>query len=414
MISGLLHKLVHEGRLTIIDTTGRAHQFGGEDASDHVTLRFHDKALPLKLAVSPTLALGEAYMEGRLTIESGTIRDLLRIVTSNLQALDDHPLMAVKARLATMKPFRVGRNHRTRSRANVAHHYDLSGALYELFLDADRQYSCGYFARGNETLEEAQAAKKRHLAAKLLLEPGQRVLDIGCGWGGLALQLARDHGVSALGVTLSREQLEVASARAEQARLAHRVRFDMLDYRDIDERFDRIVSVGMFEHVGPPHYDTFFSMINRTLAPGGVAVVHSIGRRTPPGGDDPWISKYIFPGGYIPALSEVTAAVERSGLWVTDVEILRLHYADTLLHWYDRFQQNRDRVRRLYDERFCRMWEFYLAACEMSFRQGDLMVFQLQLARERDAAPRTRDYMFEEERRDPSQAPRVQLAVQAR
>ncbi|RKF22659.1 class I SAM-dependent methyltransferase [Altericroceibacterium spongiae] len=399
LISGLVHKLVQDGRLTIIDRAGHCHHFGSEDCDDHVTVRLHDKSFPLKLALSPTLALGEAYMDDRITIESGSIRDLLRIATSNLQALDEHPMQVIRFKIATFAPLRGRRNHKARSRRNVAHHYDLSGTLYDLFLDSDRQYSCGYFPQGTESLDEGQAAKKRHLAAKLLLSPDQRLLDIGCGWGGLALELARTHGVSVRGITLSREQLQVARSRAEQEELADQVRFDMLDYRDIDERFDRIVSVGMFEHVGPSHYDMFFSTIARSLAPDGIGVIHSIGRRSPPGSDDPWISKYIFPGGYVPALSEVLGAAERSGLWVTDVEILRLHYADTLLHWYDRFQQNRARACALYDERFCRMWEFYLAACEMAFRQGDLMVFQLQVTRRRDAVPRTRDYMFAAEPR---------------
>ena len=397
LISGMIQKLVQKGRLTITDSAGHCHHFGSEDCDEQVTVRLHDKVLPLKLALSPTLALGEAYMDGRITFEAGSIRDLLRITTSNLQALDEHPVQVIRARLAAYKPFRAGRNHRARSRRNVAHHYDLSGTLYDLFLDSDRQYSCGYFPQGTETLDEGQSAKKRHLAAKLLLCPDHRLLDIGCGWGGLALEFARTHGVSARGITLSREQLQVARKRAEEEDLADQVRFDLLDYRDIDERFDRIVSVGMFEHVGPPHYGTFFSTIARCLAPDGIGVIRSIGRRSPPGSDDPWISKYIFPGGYVPALSEVLGAVERSGLWVTDVEILRLHYADTLLHWYDRFQQNRAQARALYDERFCRMWEFYLAACEMAFRQGDLMVFQLQVAHRRDAVPRTRDYMLSKE-----------------
>lgn len=398
LIDGLLKQLVRDGRLTIVDASGRLHRFEGERSGPKIVVRFHDRLLPLKLFLSPSVALGEAYMDGRLTIEAGTIRDFLKVVTSNLGALDAHPLQVAREKLAGLgRPWRR-RNHQKRARANVAHHYDLSGSLYELFLDSDRQYSCAYFAEACGTLEAAQAAKKRHLAAKLLLCPGDKVLDIGSGWGGLARELAQDSGAEVLGITLSSEQLEASRSGAQAAGLADRVKFELTDYRDVRKRFDRIVSVGMFEHVGAAHYDQFFSVIARTLKPNGVAVIHSIGRRSPPGGSDTWISKYIFPGSYIPALSEVMAAVERSGLWVTDVEILRLHYADTLEHWYERFQQNRDQAREIYDERFCRMWEFYLAACEMMFRNGELMVFQIQLAHDHDAVPLTRDYITDYER----------------
>ena len=398
LIDGLLKVLVRAGRLTIVDIAGRLHRFEGEKSGPKVVVRFHDRLLPLKLALSPSVALGEAYMDGRLTIEVGTIRDFLKVVTSNLGALDSHPGQVTGERISgLLHPWRR-RNHKRRARANVAHHYDLSGSLYELFLDPDRQYSCAYFTDSCATLEQAQTAKKRHLAAKLLLCPGDKVLDIGSGWGGLALELAQDSGANVLGITLSSEQLEVSRSRAQAAGLADRVKFELTDYRDVQERFDRIVSVGMFEHVGADHYDQFFSAITRTLRPNGVAVIHSIGRRSPPGRSDTWISKYIFPGGYVPALSEVMTAVERSGLWATDVEILRLHYADTLGHWYKGFQQNRERARAIYDERFCRMWEFYLAACEMMFRNGDLMVFQIQLAHEPDAVPLTRDYITDYER----------------
>ena len=404
LIGRLLEGLVHEGQLTVVDAAGRLHRFYGKRKGPKVMVRFHDRFLALKLFLSPSVALGEAYMDGRLTIEVGTIRDFLKVVTSNLGVLDTHPLQVAGEKLAGLgRPWRR-RNHKKRARANVAHHYDLSGSLYELFLDPDRQYSCAYFADCCDTLENAQAAKKRHLAAKLLLCPGDKVLDIGSGWGGLALELAQDSGAEVLGITLSGEQLEASRTRAQAAGLADRVKFELTDYRDVRERFDRIVSVGMFEHVGAAHYDQFFSVIARTLKPNGVAVIHSIGRRSPPGGSDTWISKYIFPGSYVPALSEVMAAVERSGLWATDVEILRLHYADTLEHWHERFQQNRGRARAIYDERFCRMWEFYLAACEMMFRNGELMVFQIQLAHEPDAVPLTRDYITDFERRPAADA----------
>ncbi|MEO1169463.1 MAG: cyclopropane-fatty-acyl-phospholipid synthase family protein [Pseudomonadota bacterium] len=332
-------------------------------------------------------------MDGRITIEAGRLHEFLTIVTANLDAIDTHPLQKIRQKFSFLQPYFRRRNHKRHSRANVAHHYDLSDALYRLFLDDDRQYSCAYFTDQNDTLEAAQAAKKGHIAAKLLLEPGARVLDIGCGWGGLALNLAKDAEIEVKGITLSKEQLAVAQNRAEEAELGRQVTFDLLDYREIDQKYDRIVSVGMFEHVGASYFEEFFSTIGRTLKPDGVAVIHSIGRRSPPGDADPWIAKYIFPGGYIPALSETLTAIEKSGLWVTDIEVLRLHYAETLRHWYDRFRARRHLARELYDERFCRMWEFYLAACEMLFRHGDLMVFQIQLAHQRDAVPLTRDYM---------------------
>lgn len=407
LIGRLLKKLVRNGHLMIIDAKGRSFSFGDERSKAKVVARFHDRLLPMKLFFSPTVALGEAYMDGRITIEGGSIRDFLKIVTSNLGALDSLPLQIARQRLSVLsRPWRR-HNHKKRARANVAHHYDLSGSLYELFLDADRQYSCAYFADCCDTLEDAQAAKKRHLAAKLLLRPGDRVLDIGSGWGGLALELAQGASAKVLGITLSKEQVDASRSRAEAAGLAERVKFELLDYRDICGRFDRIISVGMFEHVGQNHYDQFFSSIARALNPRGVAVVHSIGRRSPPGGSDTWISRYIFPGSYVPALSEVMTAVERSGLWATDVEILRLHYADTLQRWYERFQQNRKQARAIYDERFCRMWEFYLAACEMMFRHGDLMVFQIQLAHEPDAVPLTREYITDYERRPTVNAVRL-------
>ena len=390
LLSPLLRSMIRSGRLTIVDASGRRHDFEGPGAGPHVTLRFHVRSLPLRLVLNPSLAFGEAYMDGTLTIEQGSLRELLHLVTQGLDVLDRHPLSRLRTRLG---PSRQRRNHRRRARANVAHHYDLSSSLYKMFLDADWQYSCAYFPRGDETLEEAQWAKKRHIAAKLLLKPGCEVLDIGSGWGGLALELARTERVRVSGITLSAQQLEAARARAEAAGLAAEVRFELRDFREVQDRFDRIVSVGMFEHVGPLDYSIFFSTVAGALKDNGVALIHSIGRMGPPGGADPWISKYIFPGGHIPALSEVVAAVERAGLWITDIEILRLHYADTLRHWHDRFQARRQEAHELYDDRFCRMWEFYLAACEMLFRNGPLMVFQLQLAHRRDAVPRTRDYI---------------------
>jgi len=301
-----------------------------------------------------------------------------------------------------------------RARRNVAHHYDLDGRLYSLFLDADRQYSCGYFDSPDQSLDDAQLAKKRHLCAKLLLKPGQRVLDIGCGWGGLALYLAEIASADIVGVTLSQEQLGIARARAAEKNLTGAVEFRLQDYRDVERGFDRIVSVGMFEHVGVVHYDTFFRKCTEVLDDDGVIVLHSIGRSEGPGTTNPWIAKYIFPGGYIPALSEVLPSIERAGLLVDDIEILRLHYAETLKAWRDRFMAHRDEVQRIYDPRFVRMWEFYLASSEMAFREQAMMVFQLQLSKRQGIVPITRDYIGQEEARlravENGQRPPLRLA----
>lgn len=327
-------------------------------------------------------------MDGTLTIERGSLYDFLAVATRNLAHLKRRSLLG--------RP----RNRRVAARRNVAHHYDLSGALFELFLDADRQYSCAYFREPGMSLDAAQIAKKTHLAAKLALRRGDRVLDIGSGWGGLALTLAEEHGAEVQGVTLSTEQLEESRRRAKARDLQRQVRFDLKDYRDVEGEFDRIVSVGMFEHVGPTHYDAYFAAIERLLARDGVAVLHTIGRFNGPARGNAWIEKYIFPGGTIPALSEIAAAVERSGLIVADVEVLRLHYADTLRAWRERFAARREEARALYDERFCRMWEFYLAGAEAGFREGALVVFQVQMVKDRAALPLTRDYIGDFERVD--------------
>ena len=365
------------------------------DWDNALTLRIADPALHWKLAFQPELYFGIAYMDGTLTVENGSIWDFMVYAGENIRA--NNSRMPVCGRLLSSASRWVKKvqqfNPAGRSQRNVAHHYDLSEQFYELFLDEDRQYSCAYFARPDMTLEEAQSAKKDHILKKLRLEDGQRVLDIGCGWGGMALHIAKNSDAEVLGITLSKEQLAVARRRADEAGLANRVRFELLDYRLVRDRFDRIVSVGMFEHVGAPHYRAFFRAVEGLLKPDGVALLHSIGRADGPAATNTFIRRYIFPGGYIPALSEVFKALETSDLWATDVEVLRLHYAETLRHWRARFVQNWDQVRDLYDERFCRMWEFYLAGSEMSFRFDRMMVFQMQLTRSRHALPLTRDYM---------------------
>ena len=385
----MLTGLIRQGSLTVVLPDGDTLAFGERGAARSVVINIRDGATLRRLARYPDLALGEAYMDGGVTLEQGTIWDLLDLIGANLEGQDERPpgpILKLKNRLAQA-------NGRIAARRNVAHHYDLSFDLYRRFLDQDLQYSCAYFERPDMTLEEAQAAKKRRLAAKLLLEPGQKVLDIGCGWGGLDLTLAEAAPVEVTGVTLSKEQLAIAQRRAQERRLADRVHFELRDYRDVEGPFDRIVSVGMFEHVGTPNYQAYFDSIARLLTDDGVAVVHSIGQKHPSGRPQPWINKYIFPGGYTPALSEVLPAIERAGLWVTDVEILRLHYAETLKAWRERFEAQRDEIAHLYDERFCRMWEFYLSICETGFRHMGSMVFQLQLTKKVDAAPVTRSYM---------------------
>ncbi|HVV27281.1 MAG TPA: cyclopropane-fatty-acyl-phospholipid synthase family protein [Rhizomicrobium sp.] len=397
MLNLLFSDFFREGALGVTTAGGGHRIFGhGEPA---VEVRFTDRLAEWQLLLNPELKLGELYADGRMVLEKGDIAQLLDLLMRNLalgRPRGFHRMVRswrrLTRRLAQFNPV-------SRAKAHVAHHYDLSGRLYDLFLDRDRQYSCAYFSHSGESLEDAQIGKKRHIAAKLLLDrPGLKVLDVGSGWGGLALDLARDAHAEVLGITLSEEQISVARQRAETARLADRCRFELVDYRKLTGRYDRIVSVGMFEHVGVPYYDTFFGKVRDLLADDGVMLLHTIGRSDGPGSTNSWIAKYIFPGGYVPALSEVAAAIERNGLIVTDVEVLRLHYAETLREWRRRFAANRAEAARIYDERFCRIWEFYLAGSEMAFRHDGEVVFQLQIARRPDAVPLTRDYMLEAER----------------
>ncbi|MFL5242640.1 MAG: class I SAM-dependent methyltransferase [Gemmataceae bacterium] len=398
LLSHLLKRFVRTGTLRVVDPSGNLREFAGAPGPV-VTFRLHDRRLPRKLFFNPELAVGEAYMDGTLTFEDCSLYDFLHLFSINRLALGAYPLQAVLRKLWRRLRSWQQYNPVSKAQKNVAHHYDLSRRLYELFLDADLQYSCGYFANADDTLEQAQENKKRLIAAKLRLEPGMKVLDIGSGWGGLGLFLADAAGVDVTGVTLSEEQHKLSSERARNAGLATRVRFQLRDYREVADKFDRVVSVGMMEHVGVRHYGEFFAKVRNLLTDDGIALIHAIGKMSPPGTTGPWLRKYIFPGAYTPALSEVFEAVERQGLWVSDVEILRLHYAETLREWRRRFETNRAEIASLYDERFCRMWEFYLVACEMVFRHGSGMVFHLQLTRRRDAVPVTRNYIAEEEQR---------------
>jgi cyclopropane-fatty-acyl-phospholipid synthase len=395
-LDAILRRFVSVGRLTVRWPNGKRTSYARPpESGPEAGIAIRDSRTIRRLVLNPTLAVGEAYMDGGLQPDDCGIYDVIDVLALNVMAnATGHPIARVRSALGVIKRRIDQYNPAHRAQRNVAHHYDLNGRLYSLFLDRDRQYSCAYFPRGNETLEEAQIAKKRHIAAKLCLDrPGLSVLDIGSGWGGLALSLARDYGASVTGITLSREQLAEARARAAAEGLQDRVSFELLDYRALDRKFDRIVSVGMFEHVGVVHYRAFFDTVARALNPDGVALLHAIGRSDGPGFTNPWIAKYIFPGGYCPALSEVISPVEKSGLIATDVEVLRLHYAETLRNWRRRFMANRDTIASLYDERFCRMFEFYLSGSEIAFRREGHMVFQIQLAHRQTAVPLTRDYI---------------------
>jgi cyclopropane-fatty-acyl-phospholipid synthase len=418
LLEFLLKRFVRRGTLRY--TTARGSVFSvGDGTGKPVAVRFLTKSAEYGVLLDPEVKLGEAYMDGTFVVEEGTIADVLEILA--IQTPDGGPpywaqlqwvARFIKRRIAQF-------NRRGKSQKNVAHHYDLDGRLYSLFLDADRQYSCAYFEHPEQSLDDAQLAKKRHIAAKLALGPvyGNRLraLDIGSGWGGLALYLAEMGGAKHVtGVTLSREQLGVATSRAAEKGLKGKVDFRIQDYRDLDETFDRIVSVGMFEHVGVGYYDKFFEKAAELLDDKGVMLLHTIGRSEGPNVTNPWIAKYIFPGGYIPALSEVMPSIEKSGLLVTDIEILRLHYAETLKAWRDRFLAHREDAERLYDRRFVRMWEFYLAASEMAFRGQAMMVMQFQLTKRQDVIPMTRDYIAHEEARlrgiERGQRPPLRLA----
>jgi cyclopropane-fatty-acyl-phospholipid synthase len=395
-LQAYLQKVIREGSLAVRLPGGQVLRLG-DGSGPPVTVAITSRRWLARIAAGPTLGVGEAYMDGGLVFEQGDVGEFVDLIGRNAKYRPLKPPPGPMARWWLDR--RLQANARHAARRNVAHHYDLSVDLYRRFLDPDLQYSCAYFPRPGASLEEAQGAKKRHLAAKLLLSPGQRVLDIGCGWGGLGLSLAQAANVQVHGVTLSTEQLALANARAEAAGLAGRAKFTLTDYRDVVGPYDRIVSVGMFEHVGRPNYQAYFDQVAKLLTDDGVAVIHSIGRADGPAFTQAWIAKYIFPGGYIPALSEVLPYVERAGLIVTDIEILRLHYAETLAAWRERFAANRAEIAALYDERFCRMWEFYLCISELAFRYRGHFVFQLQLAKKIDAVPLTRDYIAEAEAR---------------
>jgi cyclopropane-fatty-acyl-phospholipid synthase len=398
VLERILSSLVKTGDLTVTDWNGRVCQYGdGKHPKSHI--KFASASAARRMAIDPDMYIGESYMDGSLMIVSGSISDFLHIAMQNVGTDNYHPMHRAldRARMALRRIHQ--HNPVGKAKDNVAHHYDLSGAIYDLFLDRDRQYSCAYFESKNSTLEDAQLAKKRHIAAKLDIKPGMKVLDIGSGWGGLGLYLAEVCEAEVTGVTLSEEQFKLSNERAQQRGIKGHTQFLLKDYRELEGQFDRIVSVGMFEHVGVGHFPEFFGKVTTLLKGDGAAVLHSINRSNGPGATSAWIKKYIFPGGYVPALSEVLPHIEQAGLYVTDIEVLRLHYAETLKEWGHRFETNRAKAAEIYDERFCRMWEFYLAASEMAFRFSGMNNFQIQFSKDQNVLPLTRDYIHEQENR---------------
>ncbi|MEA3049959.1 MAG: cyclopropane-fatty-acyl-phospholipid synthase [Sphingomonadales bacterium] len=399
LLDKMLARLVKKGELTVVDHDGRTYRYGSPDPELRpVTVRLMDRKAAFQIARDPALGTAEAWMNGRLLVEQGEIIDLVLVIRRNRRWEDRtrpnkflRKTGRLRHRLATM-------NWKPQALKNVVHHYDIGNDLYRLFLDPDMQYSCAYFTDPGNSIEHAQLDKKAHIASKLYLKPGQRVLDLGCGWGGLALYLNRVADVDVLGVTLSKEQLAFARRRAEEAGVADRVKFELTDYRDVTGSFDRIVSIGMFEHLGTAFFPSFFRQVRDLLAPDGVALVHTMGRMGKPGTTDRFMQKYIFPGGYLPALSEIVSASERERLIMADCEALRLHYVYTLRAWYERLKARREEASALADERFYRLWLFYLAASMTMFTDGAMVVYQLQYLRRREATPITRDYMIEDEK----------------
>ena len=393
-ISTVYNKLIKEDGFIIVDANNNKHVIGKPEKENPITIRLLDKKLNYKLIFSPALYFGEAYTNGSIKIENGSLTEFLNIIFKNFGRREitnfDYILNKVRGTYRFLTNF----NFILKSKKNVAHHYDISEKLYDLFLDEKRQYSCAYFKNDNDSLETAQNNKIQHIIKKLNLKPNQKVLDIGSGWGSLAIEIAKASKCEVIGITLSENQLEYSNKKAKELNLENQVRFKMMDYRELNEKFDRIVSIGMFEHVGRKFYNKYFKIISKLLNNNGVALIHTIGSVNPPRDPHPWITKYIFPGGYTPSLSEVVKPIENSGLIISDMEVLKMHYSHTLRHWKERFSSKKNQVLDMFDEKFFRMWEFYLTGCEMAFKWGDQVVFQFQLTKNYTSVPNTRDYIY--------------------
>ena len=389
-----LNNLFKQDGFELIDSNSKKYVIGNPTKDKPIVIRFLDQKLMQKLLINPDLYFGEAYMNGSQVIENGTLTDFLDLAFKNIGRGNINSYGAVIKKIKGTFGYLTNLNKIIKSKENVAHHYDISEKLYDLFLDKNRQYSCAYFKNDSDTLEQAQSNKIHHIIKKLNIQPNQKVLDIGSGWGTLALAIAKETNASVTGITLSENQFEYSQNKAKEMNLSNQVDFKLIDYRQLNEKFDRIVSVGMFEHVGRNFYRTYFNKVFQLLNEKGIALIHTIGSSMPPRDPQPWIQKYIFPGGYTPSLSEISKPIEKSGLIVSDIEVLRMHYAHTLRNWKERFLSKKDTVLDMFDEKFFRMWEFYLASCEMAFKWGDQVVFQLQLSKDNISVPNTRDYIY--------------------
>ena len=393
-LANYLNKLIKEDGFILVDANSNNYVIGNPKKQNPIKLKLLDKRLHYKLLFYPDLFLGEAYSNGSAVIENGTLTEFLDIALKNVGRNETNTLSEFLNKLRGTYRFLTNFNLVKKSKSNVAHHYDISEDLYGLFLDSKRQYSCAYFKNENDDLETAQTNKIKHIIKKLNLKPNQRVLDIGSGWGSLAIEIAKESQCEVVGITLSENQLEYSNKKAKELNLENQVEFRLIDYRQLDEKFDRIVSVGMLEHVGRKFYKNYFNQVSNLLNDDGIALIHTIGSVNPPRNPQPWITKYIFPGGYTPSLSEVAKPIENSGLIISDIEVLRMHYAHTLRHWRERFVGKKDRILEMFDEKFFRMWEFYLSSCEMTFKWGDHVVFQFQLTKKLTSVPTTRDYIY--------------------